>query len=83
MACSLLLAPYMKLLLRPRLRAAPLKADGVLDGLTTAVIALDEQLRVRSLNSAAESAFGLSRTHAIGAPLVEVMPHFASQEARL
>ena len=73
----------MKLIPRPRLTPAPFKADGVLDGLTTAVIALDEQLRVRSLNSAGESAFAVSRTRALGLPLAEAFPHFAAQEPRL
>ncbi|TXH04799.1 MAG: nitrogen regulation protein NR(II) [Nevskiaceae bacterium] len=65
---------------RPLRRARP---EAVLDGLTTAVIGLDQQLRVTSLNSACESLFGVSRRHAIGAPLAEGVPHFAPHERRL
>lgn len=64
----------------PRVRVKP---DLVLDGLTTAVIALDERLRVTSLNSACESLFGVSRRHALDATLLEAIPHFTPHAARL
>lgn len=64
----------------PRVRIKP---DLVLDGLTTAVIALDERLRVVSLNSACESLFGISRRHALDAELADAIPHFQPLEARL
>ncbi len=68
----------MSLLARTRL-----KPDAVLDGLTTAVLALDEKLRVSSLNSACENLFGVSRRHALGVAVAEGIPHFAAIEARL
>ena len=65
------------------LARARVKPDAVLDGLTTAVVALNERLRVVSLNSACENLFGVSRRHALNAPLIEAVPHFAPLEARL
>jgi two-component system, NtrC family, nitrogen regulation sensor histidine kinase GlnL len=73
----------MKLIPRPRLKPSSFAADGVLDGLTTAVIAVDQELRVCSLNLAGESAFAVSRTRALGLPLPEVIPHFMPHETRL
>lgn len=73
----------MKLLPRPQLRPAPFKPELVLDSLTTATVALDEALNVCAINSAAENAFAVSRTRALGAPLAEAIPHFAAQEPRL
>jgi len=64
-------------------RNTAVKPDDVLDGLVTAVIGLDEQLCVTSLNSACENLFGISRKHAIGAPLRDAIPHWAPHEARL
>jgi two-component system nitrogen regulation sensor histidine kinase GlnL len=64
-------------------RSSSVRPEDVLDGLTTAVIALDEQLCVTSLNSACENLFGISRKHAIGAPLAEAIPHLAPHELRL
>jgi len=58
-------------------------AEEVLDGLTTAVVVVDEALCVATLNSACESLFGISRRMTAGAPLVEAIPHFKSYEARL
>ena len=51
--------------------------------MTTAVICVDQQLRVTALNSACESLFGVSRRHALNAPLAEGVPHFAPHERRL
>ena len=64
----------------PRVRVKP---ELVLDGLTTAIIALDDRLRVLSLNSACESLFGVSRRYALDAGLFEAMPHFTLLSPRL
>ncbi len=61
-------------------RVAP---AAVLDGLTTAVIALDHALRVAYLNSAGETLFSVSRRHAFGQPLAQAIPHFGALESRL
>jgi two-component system nitrogen regulation sensor histidine kinase GlnL len=58
-------------------------AEDVIDGQTTAVVALDESLRVSILNFAAEGIFEVSRRLVLGEPLVEAVPHFAPQELRL
>jgi two-component system nitrogen regulation sensor histidine kinase GlnL len=58
-------------------------ADALLEGLTTAVIGLDPELRVSSLNAACESLFGISRRIAMKQPLVAALPHFAPHESRL
>jgi two-component system, NtrC family, nitrogen regulation sensor histidine kinase GlnL len=58
-------------------------AEVLLEGLTTAVIALDQELRVSTLNAACESLLGVSRRIAQGQPLVMAMPHFAPHESRL
>ncbi|HEX4871160.1 MAG TPA: nitrogen regulation protein NR(II) [Nevskiaceae bacterium] len=63
----------------PRSRIEP---GQVLDGLTTAVVCLDERLRVASLNSAAESLFEVGRRHALGEPLAQALPHFLPHEPR-
>jgi len=64
----------------PLRRARP---ELILDSLSGAVIALDEKLRVTYLNAAAEHLFGVSRRHALSAPLATAVPHFAEHEARL
>jgi two-component system nitrogen regulation sensor histidine kinase GlnL len=64
----------------PRRRTRP---DAVLDSMTTAVICLDQKLRITALNSACESLFGSSRRHALGEPLSEGIPHFSSHVPRL
>jgi two-component system, NtrC family, nitrogen regulation sensor histidine kinase GlnL len=58
-------------------------AEALLEGLTTAVIGLDPELRVGSLNAACETLFGISRRIAMGQPLVAALPHFAPHETRL
>ncbi|WP_043114036.1 nitrogen regulation protein NR(II) [Solimonas soli] len=68
----------MKLGVRSRVTA-----EDVIDGLTTAVVALDEGLRVSMINSAAEGLFEVSRRLALGAPLAEAMPHFGPHQGRL
>lgn len=61
-------------------RVAP---ASVLDGLSTAVIALDQSLRVAYLNLASETLFSVSRKHAFGLPVAQAVPHFSAIEARL
>ena len=68
----------MKLGVRSRVTA-----EDVLDGLTTAVVALDEGLRVSMINSASEGLFEVSRRLALGAPVVEALPHLAAHASRL
>lgn len=63
--------------------AARVKADALLDGLTTAVICVDQHLRIAGLNSAAENLFGVGRKHAVNEPLVQAIPHFAPQLPRV
>lgn len=63
-----------------RSRASP---EALLEGLTTAVISLDPELRVSGLNAACESLFGVSRRIAQGQPVALALPHFAPHEARL
>jgi two-component system, NtrC family, nitrogen regulation sensor histidine kinase GlnL len=58
-------------------------ADALLEGMTTAVIALDPDLRVSSLNAACESLFGISRRIAQGQPVGAALPHFAPHAPRL
>ncbi|MCI0749716.1 MAG: nitrogen regulation protein NR(II) [Nevskiales bacterium] len=57
--------------------------DAILDGLTTAVICLDSELRVNTLNPACESLFGISQRHAQSQALPLALPHFIPHEARL
>lgn len=64
----------------PRSRPKP---DALLDGLTTAVIAIDESLSIGAMNSACESLFGVSRRIAMGQPVVEGVPHLAPLAERL
>lgn len=68
------------------MRFSPLKyvqPAMVVDGLTTAIIALDQELRVTFLNPACESVFAIGRRHAIGQPLSIGVPYFAEHEQRL
>jgi two-component system nitrogen regulation sensor histidine kinase GlnL len=64
--------------LAPISRNAPAQ---ILDGLTTAVISLDASLRVVSINSTAETVFGVSRRYAIGElvsqAILQLQPHTA------
>ncbi len=55
----------------------------VMEGLTTAIIVLDQELRVTFLNSAGESVFAISRHHATGLPLALGIPCFGEHEQRL
>ena len=56
---------------------------GILDGLTTAIITLDQALRVTYLNSATETLFSVSRRHAQGQTLTAAIPHLLEQAPRL
>lgn len=58
-------------------------ADAILDGLTTAVVCLDAELRIVTLNPASESLFGVSLRLAHKQPLAVALPHLAAHEVRL
>ena len=64
-------------------RSSKVKAESLLDGLTSAVICVDERLRVAGLNTAAETLFGIGRKHALGELLFTAIPYFAAHEERL
>ena len=66
--------------LLPRTRPKP---EAVLDGLTTAVVVLDERLHVVALNTATEGLLGISRSMVLGKALCESIPHFVPLKARL
>ncbi|MEC9361666.1 MAG: nitrogen regulation protein NR(II) [Pseudomonadota bacterium] len=68
----------MKLVPRSRVTA-----EEVLDGLTMAIVTVDDGLRVTTLNSACESLFGISRRMALGASLIDAIPHLKAYEDRL
>jgi len=63
--------------------AVRVKADSLLDGLTSAVICLDQNLRIAGLNSAAEQLFGVGRKHAVNESLTQAIPHFGPQLPRI
>jgi two-component system nitrogen regulation sensor histidine kinase GlnL len=48
-------------------------ADNILQGLTTAVVVLDERLLVNYLNAAAENLFGVSLRRVVGRPLGDLV----------
>ena len=64
-------------------RSTKVKAEALLDGLTCAVVCVDEALRVVGLNTAAESLFSVGRKNAVGEPLITVIPHFAQHQPQL
>ncbi len=66
--------------LAPSRRAAPAQ---ILDGLTTAVITLDSNLRVVSINSTAESLFGVSRRYALDELFSQAVPQLLPHAGRL
>jgi len=59
------------------------KAENLLDGLTSAVVCVDQQLHIAGMNLAAESLFGVGRKHALSQALVQAIPYFQPFEARL
>ena len=69
--------------LLPRSKTPKVKAEALLDGLTSAVICVDQQLNIAGLNFAAESLFGVGRKHALNEPLLQAIPHFQTHETRL
>ncbi len=62
---------------------ARIAADAILEGLTTAVVCLDADLRIVTCNPAAESLFGISLRLAGKQPLTVALPQFAEHEIRL
>lgn len=66
--------------LNPLSRAQPVV---ILDTMSTAVMTLDQGLRITYLNSACETLFGVSRKQTLGQPLTQGLPYFARHEARL
>lgn len=70
-------------LIPQRRKKTTLAAEGVLDSLTTAVVALNAEFQVVNINTACENLFGISRTRALGLPLVESIPALTSQSERL
>jgi len=64
-------------------RTPKVRSESLLDGLSTAVICVDEKLRVVGLNTAAETLFGVGRKHALGEPLLIAVPYFLPHEQRL
>lgn len=63
--------------------AARVKAESMLDGLTSAVVCVDQNLRIAGLNSAAEQLFGVGRKHAVNELLTQAIPHFGAQLPRI
>ncbi len=57
--------------------------NGILDGLATAVVTLDQGLRVSYLNSAAESLLSISRRHVQGQAIPFAIPQLADHALRL
>jgi two-component system nitrogen regulation sensor histidine kinase GlnL len=55
----------------------------ILDALSTALITVNQALRITYVNSAGEALFSLSRHHALGEPVAQAIPHFAEHEERL
>ncbi len=55
----------------------------LLDSLTTAVLHIDEQMRVCYMNAAAEDLFGVSARQHTGQPLTSMLPHAAGMCRRL
>ena len=66
-----------------RSKTSKVKAETLLDGLTSAVICVDQQLNIAGLNLAAETLFGVGRKHALQEPLVQIIPHFLPHLERI
>ena len=58
------------------------KLGTILDGLSTAVVCLDEDLRVVFINAAAEILFGVGARHVLGEPVASGVPHLAPLVSR-
>ncbi len=59
------------------------KTRNILEHLTTAVLCLDENLKVTYLNPACEMLFGISSRHIEQLPIGQALPQFAEQLQRL
>lgn len=59
------------------------RTDAILDNLATAVVCLDEQLRVIYLNPASEILFAVSARHCGSEPVDKTLPHFMHHTERL
>lgn len=59
------------------------RPDMLLDNLKTAVVCLDDKLRVCYLNTASEMLFGVSARHCELEPFDRALPHLADYRARL
>ena len=53
---------------------ARIRCDDLVDGVATALIAVDADLRVDRMNAAAEMMFAVSAGFACGAPLLQALP---------
>lgn len=58
-------------------------AASLLDNLATAVVCLDSELKLLSLNPAAEALFGVSARQVAGLPVTRGLPALAPERARL
>lgn len=82
--------PHGRAPARAWLRRVPAAADavpGILDSLTTAVLTLDAELRLASVNAAGEMLFETSRKQMLGQPFAQLLPgdsalHQALADAR-
>lgn len=54
------------------------KLGTLFDGLTTAVVCLDQRLHVVFANASAEALFGVGVRHATGQPVAEAIPHLGA-----
>ncbi|HET7313310.1 nitrogen regulation protein NR(II) [Salinisphaera sp.] len=59
------------------------RPDTILDNLKTAVVCLDDRLRVTYLNTASEMLFGVSARHCDREAVDKALPHLADHRARL
>ncbi len=59
------------------------RPETLLDNLKTAVVCLDERLRVTYLNTASEMLFGVSARQCRSEALKKTLPHLAEHQARL
>ena len=59
------------------------RPDTILDNLKTAVVCLDDRLRVTYLNTASEMLFGVSARHCDQEAFDKALPYLADHRARL